>query len=402
MIKRTIFFTEQEVEEWICDWKPVSKKFKDLTGYRQGELTVIKLHKRIKPHTHWFVKCDCGNIFSISTNNLSSGRQRCSECSFSRVAEKKNTVDVDGRMKDIISKFPSITLVEKLPTRKWKFHCSSCNTEFREYSLELLKPEYEATSCRCDNGKKFTQWTTKLREEQIHERCNLLGLNFDGWESEEGYKNNCSRIFLSCKKEHKWSSNINNFLGNGMYGCPDCYEDRKGKTLSHGLEKFITDGTSVHNGQFDYSEYEYKCSRTPSKVTCKVCKGSFKVSYDNHVNKKRGCPSCKGKNQEHAYLVLVQDGDLPLALKYGIARQTSKRFDEHSKACIFETSLISNWKFPDSISCKAAELEVKQNVKGSVLTVQEFPSGNTETTHVFNLEYIESVYSKHGGVKVYE
>lgn len=402
MYQRSKFFTEQEVDEWVCDWKSNSKRFKELTGLVQGQLTVIKLHKRVKPHTHWFVRCTCGNIFSITTNNLTSGRERCAECAFSLVSEKKTTVKVPDRMWDIKARFPSINFVEKLPTGKWRFYCSSCDTSFRDYSLELLKPQYKATPCRCDNGRKFTQWTTELRETQIQERCKLLGLHFNQWETEEGYKNNTSRISISCEEGHKWSTNINNFLGKGLYGCPQCYESRKGRTLVHGLEKFIKDATKVRNGEFDYSKYVYKNSRTPSKITCKSCKGSFMASYDNHVNKMRGCPFCRGKSQVNAYIIGVFDSGHPVALKYGIANNTLQRLADHKRACSFTVTLLSNWKFPDSISCKAAELEIKRNVVGGVLSPRDFPSGNTETTYVYNLDYIEKIYNDHGGIKVYE
>ncbi|CAM0070751.1 endonuclease [Vibrio phage K460] len=398
--KRTEHFSEDFVENFKCDYKPLTSRFQDLTGKVFGKLTVMKLYKKEKPHTTWFVKCECGSITTKKTNQLNRGVIQCTECAFNNHGDSKCKGE-DFYLEQVQNKHPSYQLKDSYDAKgrtNWLWYCPDCNTPFHATPSNLISSRDKVCPC---NTLRFAKWNKKLRERQVLDICKQRGLKFLGWEDD--YVGVTSRVFVKCEKHQHYPIRIGNLVTRGAeYGCPYCYEDRKGNHLRHGLTKFIEDATEAHNGQFDYSEYNYKCSRTPSKITCKVCQGSFKASYDNHVNKKRGCPSCKGKNQEHAYIILVQDGETPVSLKYGIARQTKKRADEHKNACVFETKLLSDWKFPDSISCKAAELEVKRNVEGSVLSTTEFPSGNTETTHVYNLEYIESVYIKHGGVKVYE
>ncbi len=388
------------MEEYTYNFIPKTSKFQDLTGKVFGKLKVLKLYKKEKPHTWWFVKCDCGNILLSKTNQLNRGKDRCTDCAFKRVSEEK-CKGVPYYTDQIKIRFPNYELKDAYDTKvktEWLWYCPDCKTPFHATPANLINSRDKVCLC---NTMRFAKWTKQLRERQITDTCNARGLKFLGWEDD--YSGVTSKVIVKCPRHKHYPIRVGNLVTKSAeYGCPACYEERKGNTLVHGLEKFIADATEAHRGQFDYSDYKYKCSRTPSKIFCNLCKGSFLASYDNHVNKKRGCPSCKGKNQRFAYIIAILDLETPVAVKYGITGDTQRRLQDHERKSIFELQLLSNWYFPDSISCKSAELEVKRNVVGGVMSEREFPSAPTETTHVYNLEYIESVYKKHGGVKVYE
>ncbi|MCP4265546.1 MAG: hypothetical protein GY777_08220 [Candidatus Brocadiaceae bacterium] len=397
---RTKHYTEKYVKNYHYEYTPLTKRFQDLTGEVFGKLQVIKLQDRQKAHTSWFVRCDCGSITTKKTNQLNRGVDRCTDCVFKGCGEEKAKGE-DYYIAEIKRGHPTYQLINSYDGKartQWYWYCSDCNTPFPARPTNLVDSTRKV--CQC-NTVRFAKWTKPLRERQLTEICKARGLKLLGWENE--YKDAKSRVYLKCPRHEHYSISVGNLVTKtAEYGCPFCADEKKGVHLNHGFVKFIKDATKAHKGLFDYSEYQYTCSRTPSKITCNVCNESFKASYDNHVNKRRGCPACKGKNQKHTYIIGVEDGSVYTALKYGIATNTASRFKEHKRACGFELSLLSDWKFSDSISCKSAELEVKRNVDGSVLSALEFPSGNTETTYVYNLEYIESVYKKHGGVKVNE
>ena len=82
----------------------------------------------------------------------------------------------------------------------------------------------------------------------------------------------------------KWDSHIRL-----KTGCPKC----KGKNLT--LEEIILKANTVHNFKYDYSlikSYNNIMDKYP--IICPE-HGVWKVTLDNHINKKTGCPKCAGK-----------------------------------------------------------------------------------------------------------
>lgn len=67
------------------------------------------------------------------------------------------------------------------------------------------------------------------------------------------------------------------------------------KPFAKTKEERIRRAIDLHGDQFDYSNWDVTDSRTPKWCTCNKHKVSWKISYDNHVNKGRGCPLCRGE-----------------------------------------------------------------------------------------------------------
>lgn len=396
--KRTRYYSKDEVENNFCDWVPKSTKFKDITGVEFGNLKAIKIHKRETPHTFWFCECTCGNIISCTLNQLSSNKISCTTCSMHDVGQRARTNPRD-RLRLILRKFPQLSLLTN-ESKRWLFWCNKCKTRFVESQSEMICDRYKGTPCRCDNGVKFMQWNTYLREKQISDRCKEINAEFVGWVSEEGYKTNTSRLVLSCNTgRHKdWTVNVNNFISSYCYGCPQCSDETKNLGKRNDKEDLVARGTTIHGGKFLYDNFEYIDSRTPSSVFCTVCMKSFDVSYDNHINKLRGCPYEKGRNQKQGYIILIKDGQTPVAVKYGIATNSYERFNTHVRSTIFNLELVGVWEFDNSLSCKYSERYIKDNVNGSVLSSREF-TNNTETTCTSNTQFIIGVFESHGGIK---
>lgn len=71
-------------------------------------------------------------------------------------------------------------------------------------------------------------------------------------------------------------------------GCPKC----SGKNLS--IKEWINKASQVHNSKYDYSLIkDYKGVMNKYHIKCPE-HGVWEVTLDNHINKKSGCPKCKG------------------------------------------------------------------------------------------------------------
>ncbi|MED6536177.1 hypothetical protein VWJ25_05915, partial [Escherichia coli O157] len=112
-----------------------------------------------------------------------------------------------------------------------------------------------------------------------------------------------------------------------------------------------------------------------------------------------GHPLRAGYSQQYAYVNIISDNDLPIALKYGIEKQKGKRVKQQNKKSLFKVKLICVYSFPTVINCKEAEKECKRLFGNGILSKKEMPDGYTETTTITNLEKILSIYEKWGGVK---
>lgn len=393
--KRTKYYSEQEVKAWKCTWVPTSARFVDLKGKVFTNLKVIKMHKREDPHTFWFCKCSCGNIVSASTNQLNKTKTACTDCTMKGVGDSK-LKGVSYYIDLLKGKYPSYECKnsgEGKSNKQWFWYCNTCHTPF--YASPSALKHAKDVICRC-NPRRFTKWNASLRRQQIEGICKERGLYFLGWK--DGYKGATSRVFLKCPKHPHYESTVNNLTtAVAQYGCPYCAEDRKGHTLKHSKNLIREKGLLLFNGKYSYDNFVYKCSRTPSEVFCNDCGKPFQVSYDNHINKQRGCPYEKGRNQQELYIQQISEGDIPICIKFGIAVNSKSRMDEHRRSTIYDTKPIKVYYFPDPLSCKAAEKHIKDTIPRSFLTKREFPSGNTETTSITNLDIIDTICIKFGG-----
>lgn len=390
--KRAKEYSQEFVESFKSEL-PINSRFINLEGKLFGKLKVIKYKDSKREHTNWFCKCDCGRYVVKKTNQLHRGVTSCTPCAFKEISDK-NCLPKDVLYYKVTLRFPHLKLIDSKDGKvksDWLWYCPLCNTPFHKSPYKLLHKDTH--SCRC-NTKAFRDWTTQLREFQIKQVCLSRGLKFLGWK--DTYENNKSFLFVKCPIHQHYIINVNNLTHNTIeYGCPFCAEDTRGERFSHGLAKFLEDARYVHNDSFDYSGYEYVCSRTPSIITCNTCHGKFKASYDNHVNKKRGCPHCKGKNQKELYLLLGRDDDVPITLKYGIAKDTVSRLKEHEKNTGLSFEIISIIKFKESYSCKDAENKIK-NIFGrdGYMGKCDFDKGYTETICCSKLDNILKVFKE--------
>lgn len=125
----------------------------DLTGYKYGELKVIKrvenhVQKNGKSLTQWECQCGCGQIIKKTTQSIMAGKVLCSECAQKIKGEKKRK-NIEGQT------FGYLTVISidrrKDENGKQRAYClckCRCGNEI-EVNMDTLMSKYELHSCGC-------------------------------------------------------------------------------------------------------------------------------------------------------------------------------------------------------------------------------------------------------------
>lgn len=243
------------------------------------------------------------------------------------------------------------------------------------------------------------------RRVPLQDRINKINKLCEGTTSSlisapEDYKHVFERVRMACSVHGEWESSMKKVTDGKL--CPKC--GRLAGGLSRRIpddemvSKFMTtrafsEGTSFNKiGMREDGKSEWE-------VFCPDCKESGISTLDNLQQGKRPC-ACTSMRQKECYINYVMDGDNVVALKFGIAINSSFRVDSQNRSSVFEVVNKFVYTFPDTKSCKAAEKECKQTLYCGVIPKEEMSDGYTETTYVYNLDKIIQIYKKHGGVKL--
>lgn len=402
MSKKEIIYDYNQILS-LREQPPDSKIFKNLVGGIHGELEVLQYHKRCNKHTYWFCKCSCGDIISTSTNQLNNGNKfRCSACGRKALSNKMSKGE-DYHKNLVITRHKHLIVKSANGSRSstpWTWWCSECKVDFTISPSNLLSDRYEkGTPCLCDNGIKFVQWTAELREErQILPMCSNTGIRFIGWV--DNYSGNKSRIILGCNNDNhlNWESSVNNFVSGRGYGCPDCGIQKRADMARHDATKIASEGKVIHGEKYDYTYFTYVCSRTPSSILCNRCKNPFNQSYDNHINKKKGCPSCAetGYSRDKAGYFYIQSLD-DTYIKFGITNiSADSRLRKQSSVSIYHHEVIYEWFYDNGHTPPDMETLVKKNFKTKVCSKDNMPEGYTETCDIKDLPKILDLFKDRG------
>lgn len=114
----------------------------------------------------------------------------------------------------------------------------------------------------------------------------------------------------------------------------------------------------------------------------------------------KGCSLCAGHNQRECYLNVVKDGNLPIALKLGISRDSNIRLKKQNSRNRLSMEQMVLYMFPTAEQCKSAERYCKKTLKRGVVSKQDMPDGWTETVALTDYDKVVSIYERFGGVRV--
>lgn len=285
--------------------------------------------------------------------------------------------------------------------------CQACSQDkelFGEGYFRSLKSNLNRSLC-CGCGKGV-QWT----EQQYAVLCKRALLKtatsfvrFDGdWKGAVDTK-----VIRLCEIHGEMISDSVSNIIRKVTGCAKCQKDAiRPKLLksitkrdSVMIESFISSGGFAAETKFQRISRSTKDGRNKYwLVVCPECGESGESTSSCLQRGSRPC-SCTKNRQKEAYLNFI-NCTYNILIKFGVANSHLRRIKDQQRSCIYPIESYGAWRFPTKSLCFAAERECKQTLECGVLTKEEMPDGYTETTWVYNLEKIISIYEKHGGVRV--
>lgn len=145
------------------------------------------------------------------------------------------------------------------------------------------------------------------------------------------------------------------------HGCPKC----SGKVMTS-FEEFLLLSRDVHGEKYDYSQVEYKGSKTKVKIICPK-HGEFWQTPAKHVHSRQGCPKCGDESCSRKRMLTKEDFIQRAKTRHGDKYDYSKVI---MKGCDKEVEIIcpthgSFWQMPyhhtkngcGCPKCKASKLE---------------------------------------------
>lgn len=135
--------------------------------------------------------------------------------------------------------------------------------------------------------------------------------------------NATDKVEIICPHHGKFKQIANQHLQG--HSCPKCNFDQMAKDRALGKELFINKSKLLFGEKYNYSKVEYINGQ---KKVCLVCPihGEFKVTPNNHLSKKSGCPICNESKLE-SELASILD-------KQNIKFDRQKRFNWLAKQSI--------------------------------------------------------------------
>lgn len=118
--------------------KPAHKPKKDLTGQTFGRLTALRYVGR----SRWECKCDCGNVCTVQTCNLTNGHTQSCGC----IAKEQSAIN-GAKVKDLTGqRFGKLVAIRYLGKSCWELECD-CGNLTTAHQGNLHKGQ--KTSCGC-------------------------------------------------------------------------------------------------------------------------------------------------------------------------------------------------------------------------------------------------------------
>lgn len=280
--------------------------------------------------------------------------------------------------------------------------CKTCATD-KELNGDGL---FKSLKCNLNRGQIPCGCSSRVcyTENQYFILCQRkayeLGYKFLGWATP--YRRLTTKIKLICDVHGEWSSgSIHSFVLNGS-GCPACRTEAlrqsRLKEDSEMIASFFASGAFHPETKFWRSERKTKQNRAVFwKGYCPVCNEFGESTCDSLQLGKKFC-ACSNHSQKFCYIHMVSDGEIPLALKFGIASNPESRLVSQNRKSPLKVQPLEIYLFHSTQSCKSAERECKSSLICGILDRQLLPDGWTETTYISNLSRIKEIFKEMGGI----
>lgn len=203
--------------------------------------------------------------------------------------------------------------------------------------------------------------------------------------TETKYTNQKTKVTVYCKKgNHFWEVDPKTLLV-GKTHCGEC-SGKGGRSSA----KFIEIANEKHSNLYTYEKVNYINAETKVLITCPI-DGDFTQTPKSHLSG-RGCPKCGkyGYQPSKPGYFYVQKLESPskTVYKYGITGDMTRRVTEQSRNSVYTHTVLVERYFEDGKQPLALEKFIKTFIASGVSTIEELPSGFTET---FDAQYLNIV-----------
>ena len=273
--------------------------------------------------------------------------------------------------------------------------CSQDNELFGEGLFRSNKHNLINGKVPCGCSERIS-WTREQYNILCSRKADELGYKFLGFAAE--WKDNKTNIVMFCEKHGEWhTGNIAMLVHTGS-GCPECRKGSSAKPDEVMIKSFLASGAFHPDTKFWRSDRgTLEGWKLYWHMSCPEC-GVVGESFCGNLQRGQRPCACSPHRQQECYINTVNDYTGPIALKFGIARNSRVRTKIQDRLSSYEVHLHSVYTFGSVDSCKKAEKDCKQELECSVLTKEEMPDGYTETTWVYNLDKIIEIYERNGGI----
>jgi hypothetical protein len=162
--------------------------------------------------------------------------------------------------------------------------------------------------------------------------------------SKVDYINNITKICIICPKHGEFWQTPKDHLNN--CGCPECWQEKRGKSLRKNCNTFIKQANEVHGDKYNYSKTDYVSAHVPIIITCPI-HGDFSMTAHNHL-RGQGCPKCanlkKGDYQKSNTEDFIQKSRLVHGDKYDYSKVDY--INNRVKVCIICPEHGEFWQKP--------------------------------------------------------
>lgn len=297
-------------------------------------------------------------------------------------------------------------VLESTSPKKYLIQCSGCAEDAALFGNGTFVTTRESIrknggNCGCVLQYVYTESQQLLRLERLLES---KPYKFIGWLEGKYSKGVNTKCIMECPAHGLWDTTTLTRILNKDPDCPECtrlaFMKANIKSDSEMVQSFFDSGVFHPDTKFYRSDtLTKKGYKEYWHVLCPVCNEHAEARSYHLQAGKHPC-ACSTHCQKQAYINIIMDGDIPVALKFGIAKNSANRALKQNKMSSFDLEVYGVWEFCDVKSCKAAERELKSKLVCGILSKAEFPDGYSETTHTYNLDIIANTYKSFGGSMV--
>ena len=255
----------------------------------------------VDSQTHVTIICPKHGEFRQTPAGHLLSKCPCLKCSYEqRAKDKTKTTEqfIEAARKVHGDKY-DYSLVDYKGNDKYvEIKCNTCGHVFKQV------PSSHLGGCGCPYcGREKTLSTTRMgRDEFIKRSKEKFGDDAFDY-SEVVYKNNNTKVILTCKKcGYRFEQTPEKHL-NGK-GCPKCNHQLK---LTN--ECFIERAKELHGDLYDYSKVNVKNSKIPVLIHCNRCGQDFWQRPCDHL-RGHGCRRCGRSHLEESMEYILKENDI--------------------------------------------------------------------------------------------